>query len=158
MAFDFSADDVFKMAEQMERNGAEFYTTSAGKASDAQAKELLLGLAGMESEHEKMFASMRARLADKQDQASFYDPGSEAAQYLHALVDTRVFFEKKIDTSTMPGILEAAIAAEKDSIIFYLGMRDLVPSDQGKADVEKIIAEEMAHVRILSKELATLAN
>lgn len=156
MVYDFNADDIFEMAEQIERNGANFYRTAAESVTDAQAKELLLGLAGMEDEHEKTFALLRTELTEKEKKTTFFDPEDEAALYLQALADTRVFFEKEIDTSTMEKILKAAILAEKDSIVFYLGMQYLVPPALGKTKVEKIIKEEMVHVRILSIELASL--
>ena len=46
--------------------------------------------------------------------------------------------------------------AENDSIVFYLGMKDLVPEKAGKAKLDAIIREEMGHIRLLSKELAAL--
>jgi len=59
--------------------------------------------------------------------ATAFDPEGEAALYIRSLADTRVFFEKKIDTSSMEEILKEAILAEKDSIVFYLGMKEMVP-------------------------------
>ena len=47
-------------------------------------------------------------------------------------------------------ILLAAIGLEKDSIIFYLGMKELVPENLGKNRIDKIIKEEMGHIRLLS--------
>jgi rubrerythrin len=49
-------------------------------------------------------------------------------------------------------VLEAAVNKEKDSIVFYLGMKEAIPS--GADQVDKIISEEMRHIRILSR-LAT---
>jgi rubrerythrin len=85
-----------------------------------------------------------------------FDPEGESVLYLRALADTRVFFEKAIDTSSMREILKDAITAEKDSIVFYLGMREMVPEKMGKARMDAIIKEEMGHIRLLSKELAAL--
>ena len=42
MSYDFNADDVFEMAEQMERNGAKFYRTAADSTQDSGNKEFLL--------------------------------------------------------------------------------------------------------------------
>jgi rubrerythrin len=153
MSYEFSADDIFEMAEQLERNGAKFYRTAAEKVADTSAKELLIGLAVMEDEHEKTFASLRADLSEKEKAATVFDPEGESTLYLRALADTRVFFEKEIDISSMKDILKAAIEAEKDAIVFYLGMKDLVPDKLGKDKLEIIIKEEMGHIRILSKEL-----
>ena len=156
MVYDFTADDVFEMAEQLERNGADFYRKAAENVSDPLAKELLIGLAEMEDEHEKTFALLRADLSNAEIITTVFDPENESALYLRALADTRVFFEKKIDISSMKDILKAAIVAEKDSIVFYLGLKDLVPDQLGKNRLDTIIKEEMGHIRILSKELISL--
>jgi rubrerythrin len=80
-------------------------------------------------------------------------PNGEAASYLKALADTRIFFEKEIDTTSMQAILKAAILAEKDSIVFYLGMKDLVPEGLGQTRLDDIIKEEMSHINLLSRRL-----
>ena len=156
MVYDFTANDVFEMAEQLERNGAKFYRTAAENVSDPKYKELLIELAAMEDEHEKTFASLRADLTKAEKTTTVFDPEDESALYLRALADTRVFFKKKIDISSMKEILKAAIVAEKDSIVFYLGLKDFVPDQVGKNRLDTIIKEEMGHIRILSKELISL--
>jgi len=153
MSYDFNADDVFEMAEQMERNGAKFYRDAAEGNVDPANKEFLLGLAEMEVAHEKTFKAIRAELSAKEQAKTVFDPEGEAALYLRALADTRVFFEKDIDTASMRGILKSAIEAEKDSIVFYLGMKEAVPEELGKGRLDSIIKEEMGHIRLLSREL-----
>ena len=153
MSYDFNADDIFEMAEQMERNGAAFYRNAAEGNIDPDNKEFLLELAKMEVAHEQTFKAMRAELAAQEKTATVFDPQGEATLYLRALADTRVFFEKDIDTSTMRGILKSAIEAEKDSIVFYLGMKEAVPAELGQDRLDGIIKEEMGHVRLLGKEL-----
>lgn len=153
MMYDFNADDIFEMAEQLERNGATFYRTAAEKVSDENEKTLLLKLAAMEDDHEKTFSQMRKELSASEKAATVFDPEGEAGQYLKALADTRVFFQKEIDTSSMEAILKDAITAEKDSIVFYLGMHEAVPENLGRSRLDGIIKEEMGHIRLLSKEL-----
>ena len=156
MSFDFNADDILQMAEQIERNGAKFYRDSAEMVADASAKELLLNLATMEDDHEKTFSNLRSALSATEKEATVFDPQGEAASYLKALADTRVFFQKQINSNAMEDILKEAITAEKDSIVFYLGMKDLVPESLGKGRIDAIIKEEMAHIKTLSKELIAL--
>lgn len=153
MSYDFNADEVFEMAEQMERNGAKFYRDAAENAADPSNKEMLLGLCKMEEAHEKMFESMRTELSSAEKASTVFDPSGEAALYLRALVDGRVFFEKDIDATSMVEILKSAIGAEKDSIVFYLGMKAAVPKDMGKDRIEAIIKEEMGHIQMLTKHL-----
>jgi rubrerythrin len=158
MSYDFNADEVFEMAEQMERNGAKFYRDAAENTADASNKEMLIGLSKMEEAHEKMFESMRAELKAAEKASTVFDPSGEAGVYLRALVDSRVFFEKEVDVKSMVEILKAAIEAEKDSIVFYLGMKEAVPKNLGKDRIEAIIKEEMGHIRMLSKELVAQAS
>jgi len=157
MSYDFTADDVFEMAGQLERNGAAFYRGAAERlADDPAAREMLLGLAEMEDNHERLFADMRASLTDADTAVTVFDPNGDAVHYLRALADTRVFFQKTVDTSSMKEILKAAIEAEKDSIVFYLGMKEAVPEKHGKRRLDTILKEEMGHIRMLSKELMAL--
>jgi rubrerythrin len=153
MMYDFNADDIFEIAEQLERNGARFYRSAADAVADTTVKAFLLKLAAMEDDHEKTFAAMRAQLSSSEKTSTVFDPDGEAADYLRALADTRVFFEKQIDTSSLEAILKDAITAEKDSIVFYLGMRDMVPEGKGRRRMDAVISEEMGHIRLLSKEL-----
>jgi rubrerythrin len=53
----------------------------------------------------------------------------------------------------MQAILKAAVLAEKDSIVFYLGMKDLVPEGMGQSQLDDIIKEEMSHIKMLSRRL-----
>lgn len=156
MSYDFNADNIFEIAEQLERNGAAFYRDAAASVTDTDVKEFLLEFAAMEDEHEKTFISLRKELSAAEKAPTVFDPNNESALYLKALADTRVFFKKEIDTSTVEGIFKSAITAEKDSIVFYLGMKDLVPSTLGKDKMDIIIREEMGHIRVLSQKLAAL--
>jgi rubrerythrin len=156
MSYDFNADEVFEIAEQIERNGAKFYRTAAENIADSDKKKLLINLAEMEVEHEQTFKTMRSELSQDEKIATTFDPEGESENYLRALADTRVFYETKIDTSSIKEVLKSAITAEKDSIVFYLGMKDVVPAHLGKQKLDGIIKEEMNHIRLLSKELLEL--
>ena len=153
MSVTFNADEVFEMAEQIERNGAKFYRDAAESVAAYSNKDLLLSLSKMEEEHEKTFQSMRNSLTSAEKASTVFDPTGEASLYLRALADTRVFFEKEIDVTSLKKILKSAIEAEKDSIVFYLGMKEAVPEKYGKGRLDEIIKEEMGHVRLLSRKL-----
>lgn len=153
MIYDFNAEDVFEMAEQIERNGAEFYRKAAADITDPDAENFLLDLAAMEDDHEKTFSAMRKKLPKAEKTPTAFDPEGEAVSYIKALADTRIFFEKEIDTTSLQAILKAAILAEKDSIVFYLGMKDLVPESLGQSRLDDIIKEEMSHIKLLGHRL-----
>jgi len=156
MSHAFSADEILEMAEQIERNGASFYRESADSVGDEEARKFLLQLARMEDNHLKIFANMRAQLSGKEKKSPAFDPNNEVNLYLGTLADTKVFFEKDIDTSSLRGVYKAAILAEKDSIAFYIGLKELVPDYLGKDNLDDIIKEEMKHIKILNDKLIDL--
>ena len=158
MSHAFNADEILEMAEQIERNGASFYRESADSVGDEDAREFLLQLAEMEDDHLKTFANMRAQLSDKEKESPTFDPNNEINLYLGSLADSKVFFEKDIDTSALRGIYKAAILAEKDSIAFYIGLKELVPDYLGKDKLDNIIKEEMKHIKILNEKLIDLGE
>lgn len=157
MANEFNANDIFDIAVQIEQNGATFYRTAANRVDAENHKQFLLSLADMEDSHEQTFAAMQKELTVAQTAATAFDPNDENAQYLKALADTRVFFEKGQPEDSIQGILKSAITAEKDSISFYLGMKELVSDKAGKDKVEEIIKEEMSHIKLLAAKLVEFA-
>lgn len=154
MAYDFNANEIFEMAIQIEENGVKFYKTAAERVTDQKEKELLLRLADMETDHANTFRKMKKELSSDEKASKVFDPENESLLYLKSLADMRVFFEKELNTSSLKEILKDAIVAEKDSIVFYIGMKDLVPADKGQNRLDDIIKEEMGHIRLLSRELA----
>lgn len=156
MNYNFNADEIFEIAEQIERNGANFYRTAAENITDEDKKKLLIHLAEMEDDHEKTFKTLRDELSENEKTMTTFDPENETADYLRLLADTRIFYEKEVDVTSLNEVFKTAITAEKDSIVFYLGMKNVVPSHQGKDWLDRIIKEEMDHIRLLSKELLEL--
>ena len=57
---------------------------------------------------------------------------------------------------TMEEILALALVMEKDSILFYLGLKDMVPQKYGKDKIDEIILEERRHVAKLTSVLNDL--
>jgi rubrerythrin len=162
MGISFNADEIFAMAVQVERNGAKFYRKAAKGISDKTAAQMLVELAAMEDDHEKTFADMREQLTDKQRELMVFDPDNEAAMYLRAMADGHVFDLKRDPSERLTGsestedIIRMGIGAEKNSIVFYLGLKDLVTAPSGKDRVDAIIKEEMSHISTLTQKLADL--
>lgn len=156
MESNFRIEEVFEMALRMEENGSQFYREAAKNATDKSVKELLEKLSIMEIEHQALFKKLKAEVLEIDDITTIYDPYSEAARYLQTVVDTRVFFNKTIDTSSVKEVLIEATWREKDTVVFYLGIRQAMSDEHTKMKLDKIIEEEMSHVRILSEKLKEL--
>ena len=162
MSITFNAFEIFEMAEQIERNGVKFYRKAAEIFSDRDISRTLLEFADMEVEHEKTFADMRKQLSSKQRELITFDPENEVALYLQAMAGGHVFDLKKDMSLQLTGeesiedVLNMAVQAEKDAIVFYTGLIKFVPSPAGKEKVEDIIKEEQGHLVVLSRKLAAL--
>ena len=64
--------------------------------------------------------------------------------------------DKLSGDESLADILKIAIGLEKESILFYLGLRDMVPERLGQDKVDAIVKEERSHVATLTKELKAL--
>jgi rubrerythrin len=158
----FNADEIFEMAEEIERNGAAFYREATAKAKDAQTQKFFRDLAAMEDGHLTVFQNMRRELADQDRAPTVFDPLDEMTLYLQAMADAKGF-EGKIGPSlrltgkeTLLDVLSIALNAERNSVVFYVGLKTLVDNDRARKQVDKIIGEEMGHVAVLQNRLMTL--
>ncbi len=159
MDVDFNADEVFEIAVEIERNGARFYRRAAGMAAARGDRDLLLSLAAMEDSHVKIFQSLRTELMGSDGALADFDPHGEAAAYLRSMAEGRVF-DLRADPveylgmdRSMEDILCKALELEKDSIVYYVGMMEMVPEAAGKKKIEHIIREEMKHIVSIKVEL-----
>jgi rubrerythrin len=159
MAIVFNADEIFEMAIRIEKNGAAFYRRAAELQSDAKHKNFLEGLAKMEDQHRKTFADMRNSLTEKEKDPKVFDPLDEVSDYLAAMADTMggegspSVAESLTGKESLAEILQIAVGLEKDSILFYLGIKDWIPPQSGQDRIDEIIKEERKHVVQLSNVL-----
>ena len=105
---------------------------------------------------------MRQELTKKEKQQMVFDPDNEAAMYLRAMADRRGTEGRISPTENLTGnetvgqLLKIAVNAEKDSVVFYVSLKDLVPTDAGKNKVEAIIKEEISHLLILKQQMMAM--
>jgi len=160
MNIPFNADEVFEMAQEIERNGAKFYRASAKKFP--QLSKMLLDLAAMEDEHEKTFKKMQSELSGPEVDPPVFDPDGEADMYLRVMADNHVFdlktdpVEMMKKQKTLKDVLLMAVGMEKDSTAFYVGLRESVSQQAGKDKIDTIIKEEYSHIVTLSEKLHEL--
>ncbi len=150
-----TADDVFTMAVRIEENGNLFYIGAAKKAENPKVKKLFEDLALMEEGHIKAFKDLRSKLPSSFPADAVWDPEGLAESYLQATADTHIFTLEAANTrlTAVKGPVEAlnmALQFEKDSVTFFLGMREILPDASGKGQIDKLIMAEMDHIRMLS--------
>jgi rubrerythrin len=147
----FTGSELLNIAISIEKNGAAFYGSLVELAGDGEAREMYRQLAAKEREHMDIFQKMLASVADYQPPETFTE---EYDAYLKALVDSAVFTNDQVarETAQKAGsdmeAIQIGLRAEKDSIIFYYEMREVVRKQEREA-VDRIIEEEKSHVRQL---------
>jgi rubrerythrin len=154
----FNAFEAFEIAEQIERNGARFYRKAAELFDDARVSGLFLKLAEWEKAHEELFADMRKQLSEQGRRLRTFDP-QDAPLDAKAMAGLAAFGLKPDPSGELHGdesrqdVLKMAIQKEKDSIVYYTGLKDFVPPDCGRDKIDDVIKEELRHIGILNQAL-----
>ncbi len=150
-----SAKSVLRWAMEIEESGKAFYEAVAAKAQDREAKRVLQDLAYQEERHYRTFQNM----LDKVPEADVETDSAEYQRYLQTALDKALLGgpEKGLalaqQASNEAEALQAAIAFEKDTLLFFYDLRDMVPASQREA-ISAIIEQEKSHVKQLSRVLA----
>ena len=153
----FNANEVFEVAKRIERNGIAYYTKAAELMKDEAGKKLMIELAEMEAVHEQIFTHMQKSLSGEEHAEGLIDVHNDAFQFLQGMADKYVFNPKEDPMKVLtPGadakkILDVAIEREKDSIIFFEGIKAMVPEKFGSKRIDEIIGQEMGHIIILTR-------
>jgi len=154
----FSASQMIDIAIQTEQAGRSFYEAAAQHSDEPQVKSLCQWLADEELTHEQTFRHMGQNLLPEIEPKEW--PG-ERAEFIDALLGSRFMpspdqAQALVKDMSGQDILDFALNFEKDTIIFFYEMRDIVPAS-GVDKVNEIIAEEKAHVSRITKAKAALA-
>ena len=162
MAMKVSLGEVFDAAIQIERRGYDFYRKAAKATSDKVFQKELAALSKMEKGHAAVFTKLKEELAGGKKETKQSASSKEAARYLEAFAAGTVFNitdDASLALSELPtvhDILIFAIGRERDSILFYVGMREMISDKSGIEKISRIIKEEMDHVALLNRKLQAL--
>ena len=160
MSISLSGEELIKIAIDIERRGTAFYDIMSKSTENATARIAFQYLADMERGHVQIFENMLGKV-DKHQPSE--NNAEEKAAYLQALFDSAAFTDEMVESEMATQAnsdieaLELAIAAEKDSILFYYELRDIMPK-RVHTTVNRIIAEEKLHLRQLTETKKELTN
>lgn len=152
MGIFFSGSELVNIAIGIERSGVAFYDALVKSARNESSRVIYEYLALEEKKHIEVFRNMLGSLADYTPPETYTE---EYDRYLKALIDSAVFRDDQTaremaqKVSSEAEAIRIAVGAEKDSILFYSSLRELVRRSEREA-VDKIIEEERSHLRQLS--------
>ena len=157
----FSGHELLNTAIGIERRGIIFYDIMAKSTDNDTARDVFQYLAENERDHIQTFQAM---LHEADDYQPIVAPSEGYAAYLQALVDSAAFTDDMVTSEMATQVdsdveaIELAIGAEKDSMLFYYQLKEIMPP-RAHPTVNKIIAEEKLHLAQLielKKQLASL--
>lgn len=161
----FSDLEGLRIAMAIEARGRDFYQQAFDKAKDDTHKDLFCLLKNEEIIHFETFTKIFNKVNENKEAASdeyLFDP--ETSRYLTVLADGHIFpteenAEVKIaEVTTIQEILEIAIQAEKDSILFYDELASKSKFEDAKKIFTTLKAEEQTHVVKLRAILDSLVS
>lgn len=152
----FTPTEALEMALEIEKNGEIFYNAVAAQSDVPEVKALFEDLAIQEQGHYRLFQKMLGEVGPAPAAPILdYD---EYAAYLQAALDNALFSgpDKALATvdeaQDRETALRVAIGFEKDTLLFFYDVRELV-SEKDRDAITGVIREEKSHVRRLAKML-----
>jgi len=156
----FTAAQALEMAMDIEKNGEAYYREVAAKSTDPEVKALFEDLAVQEQGHYRVFQRMLegptpAPAPSTVYPAAYYD---EYQAYMQVALNNALFagpdkamaLARKAETREMA--LRAGLDFEKDTLLFFYDLRDMVSQAEQEA-ITGIIREEQKHLRTLARML-----
>jgi rubrerythrin len=149
----FAGSEIVEIGIQIEKNGRDFYNIMANQSENLKAKELYKYLEGEEKKHIAAFQRILDSVQKYEPPEAY--PGEYFA-YMNALASNYVFTQKDKGKEIAKKMfsdreaIDRGIGAEKDSIIFYEGMKKVVLEHEHKV-IDEIIGQEQEHLRKLSE-------
>jgi len=149
----FAGSEIVELGIQIEKNGRDFYNALVEQSKNQKAKEKFKYLAGEEEKHIAVFQKLLDSVHKYEPPETY--PGEYFA-YMNALARDYVFTQKDKGREIAKNIkgdkeaLKLGIGFEKDSILFYEGMKKVIPEYDHKI-VDELITQEQDHLRQLSE-------
>ena len=145
MSEPFSARELIEVAIREEQTGAAFYRALAEKTDSEELRTFTRKLAAVEEMHEQRFRELLGLL----EEAGIGHP--TAGDYMAYLVEGRIFptgrdgEELAARIESPEEAAETAMEMERNTLLFYLELRDLIPAKE-RALLDEIIGEERWHL------------
>jgi rubrerythrin len=157
MAF-LTAAEALKWAMEIEKNGEVFYNEVAAKSAALEVKALFEDLAAQERGHYRVFQQMLERVKPDPDLSSVDVEYEEYQTYLQVALDQALFAgpDKGLtlarQSQDRETALRAAMGFEKDTLLFFYDLREMV-SEAERGAISDVILEEKSHLHRLAKML-----
>jgi len=154
MCAHYSRAELLQMAVELESGAEQFYLSTAKMFSRPPLQQALESIARQEWAHAKMYE----QLLTEGPEERLETPSGDTALYVRAMLDSEILRGLRERHGRIGSELDAlrfAVSMEKDTMLFYYGLRDFAsPRERGVLDI--IIGQEKKHLVQVSELLSDL--
>lgn len=156
----FNDIEALKIAREIELRGADIYARALKIARKDDVREILTRLHGDELQHAAVFAQLSEQALASVEDDEYYPP--EASMFLAAFAAEIAFpggLMKLVGDEGLSDprvILEQAVEAEKNSILFYQEVIEASSNATLKQCLRDIVREERSHLMGLLTQIRAL--
>jgi rubrerythrin len=143
----FEIAEIIDLALQIEKNGEKIYRNALKRVTNPAVHTLLQRLADEELDHVEWFSSLKQKIKSTTDDPELMEMGKTI---LDSVLGDQSFSLKDVDFSKIDRIddlMKMAMEFERDTILFYEMIRQLIDNTEELDHLDKIIAEENQHVQ-----------
>ena len=146
---------LLNMAAKVEHATAGFYFQISKNVTDEEAFLVLQKMATNELEHEDFFSDLRLTYENRIKTPIQATTWQSISKYASAVQDSRIFDFDFILNHVVTGseetgdVIRMAIGFEKDSIVFYAGLANIIEDNEMNKLLKEIIREEFNHLSTL---------
>jgi rubrerythrin len=151
-----TGDEIIEIAARLEEKGEAFYSLAAKESTSAEVRGLFEDLAIQEQYHRRAFLQMGRDVVELALSPEQWD---QFQAFTDALLQQSFFgkpegaLNQAAEAMDETVALQAALDFEKDTLLFFHELRDVVGGSQQQT-VDRIIQEEKRHIQRLSDMLA----
>jgi rubrerythrin len=156
--------EVFQIAMQVERNGAEFYRRAAKLYDNLLVSDVLNRLSKWEHENLGATRRMYARFVRHSRKHGIYRHGKLETPEGVLMAGLAGFGIHPDPADELSGhesciqVLNFAVQKERDAVVFYTGLKGFMDDPNEHENIDEVINEEIRHITYLEQAIQQLLD
>ena len=146
----FRIGELLDFAVEREEESYKLYKQLADTIEKDELKELFTQLMHEEMTHKDTYRGMLSAVGGERTPGVAED--DEYGLYLKTLIEqqSNLSAAPPVTANNVAEVLDYSVGREKDSVLFYVGLKEFVPK-KNRSTVEEIIKEEGRHIVKISE-------
>lgn len=145
-------NELFQIAMKVERNASDFYKKAANLSDNVRVSELFMRLHSWECEHLSVIKEIYSKIIQTSWDSGKYLPSKMETPQAVLMAGLAVFGIHPNPSDELSGsenciqALDLAVRKEKDTIVFFTGLKGFMKDSSEHHNVDLIIGEEVRQI------------